>query len=90
MPGVQRALRTGEADPLGDAFPGAAGAPARALIAASRVLEDRGIVHGPLPPLRAALAREIQAARAALAMPAISKARRATPGESTSWDRSMR
>jgi hypothetical protein len=54
-------------DPLRDAFPGAAGAPVRALIAASRALEHRGILHGPLPPLREALAREIHASRDALA-----------------------
>jgi hypothetical protein len=54
-------------DPLRDAFPGAGGAPIRALVAASRVLEQRGILHGPLPPLREALAREIVAAREALA-----------------------
>jgi hypothetical protein len=53
-------------DPLGDAFPGVVGAPVRALIAASRILERRGVLHGPLPPMRDALAREIAAARAAL------------------------
>jgi hypothetical protein len=52
-------------DPLRDAFPGAAGAPIRALIAASRGLERRGVLHGPLPPLREALAREVHAARTA-------------------------
>jgi hypothetical protein len=54
-------------DPLRDAFPGLAGAPARALLAASAILERRGLLHGPLPPLRQALAREILAARSALA-----------------------
>ena len=57
----------GQSDPLRDAFPGAAGTPVRALIAASRFLERRGLLHGPLPPLREALAREIRATRAALA-----------------------
>jgi hypothetical protein len=57
---------TGRRDPLLDAFPGAAGAPVRALIALSRGLERRGVLHGPLPPMREALAREIAAAREAL------------------------
>ncbi|HEY2517794.1 MAG TPA: DUF3703 domain-containing protein [Polyangiaceae bacterium] len=55
-----------ELDPLRAAFPGPGGAPTRALIAFSRALEERGVLHGPLPPLRAALGREIEAARAAL------------------------
>jgi hypothetical protein len=54
-------------DPLSASFPGAAGMATRALLGASRALERRGLLHGPLPPLRAALGREIQAARAALA-----------------------
>jgi hypothetical protein len=57
---------TGGRDPLGAAFPGAAGAPVRGLIAVSRALEERGVIHGPLPPMRQALAREIVAAREAL------------------------
>jgi hypothetical protein len=55
-------------DPLAEAFPGAGGVLPRALIAASRALERRGLLHGPLPPLRMALAYEITAARAALAV----------------------
>jgi len=53
-------------DPLVAAFPGALGAPVRALISLSSLLERAGVLHGPLPPLRAALAREIVAARSAL------------------------
>jgi hypothetical protein len=56
---------TTQRDALQDAFPGAAGAPVRALIALSRGLERRGILHGPRPPMREALAREIAAAREA-------------------------
>src|SRR5579862_8377625 len=56
---------TGKRDPMLDAFPGVAGAPVRALIAASQMLERRGILHGPLPPMREALASEIAAAREA-------------------------
>lgn len=56
----------GERDPLAASFPGLGAAPTRALIAASRMLEERGVLHGPRAPLRAALGREIEAARAAL------------------------
>jgi hypothetical protein len=55
------------ADPLCAAFPGVAGAPVRALVAISGVLERRGVRHGPLRPMREALAREITGAREALA-----------------------
>jgi hypothetical protein len=53
-------------DALSASFPGPASLPVRALLAASRVLERRGLIHGALPPLRAALGREIEGARAAL------------------------
>src|SRR5690242_15613375 len=53
-------------DPLREAFPGPTGALARALVSVSAVLEQRGLLHGPLPPLRQAIAREIVAARSAL------------------------
>jgi hypothetical protein len=53
-------------DPLSASFPGPSGAPTRALLAASRALEARGLLDGAMPPLRSALGREIRAARAAL------------------------
>lgn len=53
-------------DPLYAAFPGLSGAVPRALLALSSILERHGAIHGPLPPLREALAREIVEARRAL------------------------
>ncbi len=56
----------GSDDPLSAAFPGLLGAFPRALIALSAILERRGALHGPLRPLREALAREIRGTRRAL------------------------
>jgi hypothetical protein len=67
-PCYTRARMHGEGydDPLAAAFPGLSGAVPRALIAMSSILERQGVLHGPLPPLREALAREIVEARRAL------------------------
>ncbi len=53
-------------DPLSAAFPGLSGALPRALLALSSILERSGVLHGPLRPMREALAREIVGTRRAL------------------------
>lgn len=54
-------------DPMQDAFPGLAGVLPRGLLSLSAVFERLGFLGGPLQPLRAALSREIIAARLCLA-----------------------
>ncbi len=55
------------ADPMQDAFPGPLGFLPRALLSLSSALENRGVLSGPLQPLRKAIAKEILAARSAFA-----------------------